>query len=309
MRVVVTGATGTIGRALVERLDADVTVLSRDVDRAAKALRGVRVVQWDGQSAVSPKVFEGADVVYHFAGESVADGRWTAEKKRRIRDSRELGTKAIVDAIVDAGSRSTLVSASAVGIYGSRGDEILTEASRPGDGFLADVCRVWEHEASGVERGGCRVAMLRIGIVLSKTGGALAKMLPLFRAGIAGRLGRGDQWMPWIHIDDVVGLFLRAGQSADLSGPVNAVSPNPVTNDQFTRALARAVGRRPFLPVPETALRFAFGEVASAVLASQRAVPEKAQHAGYTFHHPRLEEALVDLLPSQEREKAREATA
>lgn len=299
MRAVITGATGTIGQRLCEQLASssdDVTVLSRHPEAAKKSMRAKRFVAWDGVSRVEPSVFEGADVVYHLAGEPVASGRWTREKKRRIEESRRMGTRAIVDAIADAGSKSALVSASAVGFYGSRGDERLDESSPPGHGFLPDVCQTWEAEAGRLDS---RVAMLRIGIVLSREGGALAKMLPLFRAGLGGPLGGGEQWMPWIHVDDVVALLRRAGETTTLSGPVNAVAPSPATNAEFTKTLARVLHRPAFLPAPSFALHLALGELAEVILSSQRVIPEKALAAGHSFLHPNLDEALADLVVPQ----------
>lgn len=297
MRVVVTGATGTVGRRLLAALDAkEVTVLSRDPDAARRTVDAGRFVAWDGRSPIAPSVFEGVDVVHHLAGEPVAGSRWTEDKKRRIEESRTLGTRAVVDAMCESGGRPRLVCASAVGIYGSRGDEILTEESPRARGFLADVCKRWEDEASAIERRGGSAAMLRLGIVLAPDGGALGTMLPLFRAGLGGRLGHGDQWMPWVHVDDVVALFRRAGSDPALTGPINAVAPAPVTNATFTRALARAVRRPALLPAPALALRLAFGELADVMLASQRVLPERATRAGFVFRHATLASALGELL-------------
>lgn len=308
MRIAITGATGLIGRRLARDLDPkDLTVLTRDASVARKSVAAGRYVTWDGVSDLEPSVFEGVDVVYHLAGEPVASGRWTAAKKVRILESRELGTRAVVDAMARSGSKATLVSASAVGFYGSRGDERLTEESAPGEGFLPEVCRTWETEAAKAARHGSRVAMVRIGIVLAAEGGALSKMLPLFRLGLAGRLGSGDQWMPWIHIDDVVGLLRRAAEDGKIEGPLNAAAPQVVTNAGFTRALASALGRPAFLPAPSFALRVAMGELAEVVLASQRVIPEKALRVGYSFRHPDLGEALasiVDAEPLERREVA-----
>lgn len=304
MRVVISGATGVIGRRLVKELDAEVTVLSRDPNRARRELAAARFVAWDGQSPLDPSVMDGVDVVYHLAGEPVAAGRWTAEKKRRIVESRELGTRAVVDAIIAAKSGATLVNASAVGYYGDRGDELLTEESAAGQGFLADVCRRWEREAARLESSGNRTTRLRIGIVLALEGGALAEMLPIFRTGLAGRIGSGKQWMPWIHIDDVVALLRRAGETPDLSGPVNATAPQPVTNAAFTKALARQLHRPALFAAPRFALRLAVGELATSVVASQRVVPERALRVGFAFRHPELGAALADLLGDRRLEAA-----
>jgi uncharacterized protein (TIGR01777 family) len=299
MRVVITGATGTIGARLVAALDGEgeVTVLSRDPEQAKRKLAADRFVAWNGRAAITPSVFERSDVVFHLAGEPVASGRWTETKKERIRESRVTGTRAIVDAIRESGARPRLVTASAVGYYGARGDELLTEESPSGSGFLADVCRAWEAEATSGERHGIRTTMLRIGIVLAQAGGALAPMVPLFRAGLGGRLGRGEQWMPWIHLDDVVGLFRFAAASPTLVGPVNAVAPEVVTNAAFTTQLARALRRPAILPAPAFAIRWAMGELAQVVLASQRVVPERAVRAGFAFRHPTLGGALAELFP------------
>jgi uncharacterized protein (TIGR01777 family) len=226
----------------------------------------------------------------------VAEGRWTDEKKRRIRQSRVDGTRAVVASIAKAEVKPrVLVSASAVGVYGSRGDELLTESSAPGEGFLPEVCRAWEDEAMAAEAHGVRVVCLRIGIVLAREGGALAKMLPLFRTGLAGKLGSGAQWMPWIHVDDVVGLVLHAATKDAVKGPLNAAAPELVTNAGFTRTLARTLHRPAFFAAPKLALELALGETASVILASQRVVPEKALATGYRFAHPSLGPALAEL--------------
>lgn len=296
MRTIITGATGLIGRKLVAGLEREeVTVLTRNVAAARRSIDAGRFVAWDGISGIAPEVFERAEVVYHLAGEPVASGRWSADKKQRILESRTLGTRAVVEAMARAGSKPVLVSASAVGYYGSRDEELLTEASAPGSGFLPDVCKAWEAAAESAASSGSRVAMLRIGIVLAREGGALAKMLPIFRTGLAGRLGSGEQWMPWIHVDDVVSLFRHAGAARAVEGPINAVSPNPVTNADFTAALARAIHRPAVLPAPKLALRAVLGEMAEVVLASQRVIPERALRHGHVFRHPRLAEALADL--------------
>ena len=242
--------------------------------------------------------------MFHLAGEPVVDGRWDTAKKDRILLSRVDSTRALVRAFADLEQSArprVLVCASAVGIYGSRGDELLTEDSAPAAGFLADVCRAWEEEAARARDLGIRVVSLRIGIVLAREGGALAKMLPLFRLGVGGRLGDGKQWMPWIHIDDIVGLLRFAAANDHLSGPVNAAAPQPVQNVTFTRALGKAVRRPALLPAPAFALRIALGEAANVVLASQHVVPTRATDAGYRFVHPTLAGALASLLPAAAR--------
>jgi len=291
MRALVTGATGFIGRRLVARL-GDPVVLSRAPDAARRALGGVRALAWDPEAGPPPAAaFDGVDAVFHLAGEPVAGGRWTADRKARIRSSRERGTRNLVAGMRAAGRQpAVLVSASAVGYYGDRGDRELDESAPPGDGFLADVCRAWEAEAAAAREAGIRVASVRIGIVLGEDGGALGRLLPLFRAGLGGTLGSGRQWMPWVHADDVVGLMLHA--AAALDGPVNAVAPGIVTNREFTRALAAALGRPAFLPVPSLALRVALGEFGASLVHSQRVVPAVALASGYAFARPSLRDAL-----------------
>jgi uncharacterized protein (TIGR01777 family) len=238
-------------------------------------------------------------------GEPAADGRWTAEKKRRIRDSRVVGTRNLVAGLAALDKRPrVLVSASAVGYYGDRGDELLDERSARGEGFLADVCVEWEREAMAAERLGIRVVCVRIGLVMSTAGGALAKMLPPFRLAAGGRLGNGRQWMPWIHIDDLVGILLHAARSDAIRGPINGVAPAPATNAAFTLALARAVRRPAVLPMPAFALNVAFGEMAGMLMASQRVVPALALRGGYAFSHPDVDGALASLLATDARRVA-----
>jgi uncharacterized protein (TIGR01777 family) len=298
MRALVTGATGFIGRRLLERLENPV-VLSRAPDRAMKALAQFRVTAagWDPMlGPPTADVFDGIDVVFHLAGEPIAGGRWTKARKQRICDSRVVGTKHLIDGLAKLGRRPpALVSSSAVGFYGSRGNEVITESSAPGDDFLADVCVAWEKAAIEAERFGIRVVLSRSGVVLGR-GGALEKMLKPFKLGVGGRLGSGRQWMPWIHLDDLVGLMLFAAEREDIRGPINAVARAPVTNRQFTRALARTLHRPAFLPAPYLGMRLAFGEFASVLFASQRVVPEVAMKAGFKFQYPEIEAALGEIL-------------
>jgi uncharacterized protein len=277
MKCIVSGGTGFIGRRVVERLRGN----------------GHEVAVWSRRG--SNASLDGMDAVIHLAGEPVAQ-RWNATVKQRILDSRVLGTRRLVDEMgrVGAGPK-VLVSASAIGYYGERGDEILTENSGPGEGFLADVCRGWEAEADRAAQFGVRVMRLRIGFVLGKNGGALGKMVPAFKAGVGGKLGSGKQWMPWVHIDDVVEMFARAVES-DMSGVWNATAPNPVRNTEFTKELGRELHRPAFFPVPGFALKIAFGEMGEHMLDSARVVPEAALTAGYRFRFSELGAALRDLL-------------
>jgi uncharacterized protein (TIGR01777 family) len=299
MKALVTGATGFIGRRLVGQLD-EVVVLSRDAERARQTLAGgdVHVYAWDPQAgSPPPQAFDGVKAVFHLAGESVAEGRWTAAKKQRIRDSRVVGTRNLVAAIRDLATRpKVLVSASAVGFYGDRNDETLTEQAGPGDDFLAQVSVAWEQEARQADALGLRVVNPRIGIVLGADGGAAPKMARLFRLGLGSPLGSGRQWMPWIHLDDLVQLLLFVAGREGLQGPCNAVAPEPTTNRDFTKALARVLHRPAVLPsVPGFALRTALGEFAGALLASQKVSPQVALAEGFEFRHPGIDEALRDV--------------
>lgn len=300
MRATVTGATGLIGRRLLSRLTEPV-VLSRDATRAARKLArdDARFFSWDVEHAPPPcEAFDGMDVVFHLAGESVVSGRWTAAKKARIRDSRLLGTRNLVAALRQtARPPRALITASAVGYYGEQGEAIVDESTPPGDDFLASVASDWEREALAAVDGGIRVVTLRIGMVLSPDGGALAKMLTPFRLGLGSPLGSGRQWVAWIHIDDLVNLLLFAAERDDLEGPLSATAPNPVTNREFTKTLARAVHRPTWLPaVPKPILRLAIGDMTALLTTSTRAVPRRAEQAGYAFAHPILEDALRALL-------------
>jgi len=294
MRTLVTGATGLIGLRVVERLGRAV-VLSRDPEQARRALPAAEAYPWVPEAGPPPAdALRELDAVIHLAGEPVAEGRWTADKKRRIRDSRVLGTRHLIAGLAAQELRPrVLVSASAVGYYGDRADEELDETAAAGTGFLAEVCVAWEREALAAERLGIRVVCLRTGIVLAPGGGALARMLPAFRLGAGGKLGSGRQWMPWVHVDDVVGILLHALREERVRGPLNAVGPRPVTNAELTRALGRALHRPAVLAVPAFALRVAFGELSEVLTASQRALPAVAERTGYAFHHAELAGALA----------------
>jgi uncharacterized protein (TIGR01777 family) len=299
MRVTITGATGLVGQRLVgalrERGD-DVTVLSRDPDRARAAL-GVEAAGWQPESEPAPaEALSGRDGVVHLAGENIAQ-RWNDEVKRRIRTSRELGTRNLVAGLRAAQPRpAALVSASGSDYYGPHGDDRVTEESPPGDGFLAQVCVAWEREAAAAEELGVRVVRVRTGVVLDKGGGALAKMLPFFRLGVGGPVAGGRQYMPWIHVDDLVGLYLAALEGPEWTGPVNGAAPEPPTNKEFSRALGRALHRPAIAPVPALALRVLYGEMGDIVVHGRRAVPQRAQALGFPYAHPQLDEALRSAL-------------
>jgi uncharacterized protein len=298
MRVVVTGATGRIGSHLVHALKTrgdEVTVVSRDPKKASDRL-GVAAVAWDATSeAAPPKALAGSDAVVHLAGEDVGQ-RWTAAAKKEILASRELGTKNLVHSILDADPRpGVLVCASAAGYYGARGEEPVTEDDPPGRDWLADVCVRWERQADAAMIG-ARVVKLRTGIVLDAEGGALAKMLPPFKAGLGGPIGGGKQYMPWIHRDDLVGMYLAALDSPDFAGPINASAPEPATNKDFSKALGKALHRPAAAPVPAFTIKLMYGEMSQIVLTGVRMVPGRAAELGYEFVHPDLDEALRDTL-------------
>jgi hypothetical protein len=295
--VLVTGATGLVGRRLVAHLLHDgipVRALSRTPARAGLPAK-VEVHGWDGLDAPAQALAR-AGAVVHLAGEPVFGGVLTAERRRRIRDSRIRSTHHLVEALtrLPAPERpAVLVCASAVGYYGSRGDREIDEGEPPGDGFLSEVCVDWEEAAARAEQAGVRSVSLRIGLALAGEGGALAAMRLPFWLGLGARLGGGQQWMPWVHVDDVVGMAVAAIADAGYRGPVNAVAPNPVTNRDFTAALAEALRRPAFLTIPAFALRALGADVASELLASRRVVPRAAQQRGYAFAHPELGEALA----------------
>lgn len=294
MRITITGATGLIGGAVRQRLTASGHEL-RCLSRRAPGEPGW--YPWDPGAGPPPREsLEGSDAVIHLAGEPVAQ-RWNAEVKRRIRSSRERGTQTLVAGLAALSRKpAVLVSASAVGYYGDRAGTVLTEQASPGSDFLAGICAEWEHSAHLADALGIRVVCIRIGVVLSAKGGALAKMLPPFRLGLGGPIAGGQAWMSWIHVEDLARLFAWAVETPGLCGPVNAVSPGAVRNDEFTRTLGATLHRPATIPLPAFALRLMYGEMASVILGSQRAVPEVAQRAGFQFSWPELAPALRNLL-------------
>jgi uncharacterized protein len=295
VRVTVTGATGLIGRSLVRALldrGDEVTAVSRDPDRARAAL-GTGAAAW---GPAMQDALAGRDAVVHLAGENIAQ-RWTEEAQRRIRESREQGTRTLVEALRAADPRPrALVSMSGVDYYGDRGDEPLAEDAPPGADFLAQVCIAWEREADAAAELGIRVLRTRNSVVLDKHGGALAKMLPPFRLGVGGPVAGGRQYMPWIHLDDMVGIIVRALDDEAWSGAVNAAAPEPPTNAEFSKALGRALNRPAVLPVPGAALKALYGDMAQLITASRRAVPQRLSELGYEHRHPDLDEALRSVL-------------
>jgi uncharacterized protein (TIGR01777 family) len=300
VNITISGASGLIGRRLLKNLTSagySIHVLSRHSGTNLPA--GVKLSVWDPVKSMPPEAaLLDANGVIHLAGEPVAQ-RWTEDAKRRIRDSRVEGTRNLVAALGKLERRpEVLVCASAVGYYGSRSNEVLDESAPPAHGFLADLCAAWELEAQQAEALGVRVVRLRTGLVLDARGGALQRMLPPFRIGAGGRLADGKHWMSWIHAEDLAALYRFALENGTAHGAFNAVAPNPVTNEAFTRSLAAAVHRPAVFPMPAAALKLIFGEMSEILLDSQRVVPKAAQAAGFQFRFPQLDSALADVLRS-----------
>ncbi len=296
MKVLVSGSSGLVGSALVPFLSDGGNDVLRLVRRAP---RDEREIEWDPERGIRDAArLEGLGAVVHLAGENIAAGRWTEERMRRIRESRVLGTKTLCEALARCRERAgVLVSASAIGFYGDRRTELLTEASASGAGFLADVCRAWEGATGAAADAGIRVVNARVGLVLSKRGGGLRRMLVPFSLGLGGRIGSGYQFMSWIALDDLRDALVHALQESALSGPVNMVAPNPVTNREFTRALARVLRRPAIFPLPAFAARVLLGKMADELLlASQRVLPERLRETGFRFAYPELEGALRHVL-------------
>jgi len=297
MKILISGSTGLLGSALAPTLTAKghtITPLIR-----SKSKSDTPGLRWNPDAGiVSPKDFECFDVIIHLAGESIASGRWTDEQKKKILDSRVKGTTLLSKTIsVLQNPPKVFASASAIGIYGNRGDEILDENSKPGTGFLADVCQEWEDSTKLAEKTSARIVRLRFGMILSTNGGGLAKMLTPFKMGVGGVVGSGKQYMSWITLDDAVGAVNYAIDNDSLRGPVNIVSPNPATNHEFTKTLGKVLSRPTIFPLPAFGARLAFGQMADELLlASQRVKPKQLEAAGFTFQYPNLEGALGHLL-------------
>ena len=301
MNVVIAGGSGFLGSALARALAAEgheVVILTRHAVSGAPSLPHVSMVSWtpDGNSGPWARVIDGATAVINLAGESIAARRWSSAQKQKLRDSRLLATRSLNGAILRASRKPVFISGSAVGYYGDRGDETLTESSAPGTDFLANLAKDWEAVAGEISHM-TRVALVRTGIVLDREGGALPKMLPPFRMFAGGPLGAGTQYMPWIHKDDWVRLVAWMITAEGARGPVNATSPSPVTNAEFSKALGRAMKRPSLLPAPAFALRIALGEMADALLLSgQRALPVRATDLGFSYRYSNIDEALASIL-------------
>jgi uncharacterized protein len=293
-KALISGSSGLIGAALVGHLAAQGWQITR-LTRSAAA--GPNQISWDPSKPIPPESVSGFDVVIHLAGESIAE-RWTKVRKQAIRDSRVVGTRNISKALARSAQRPRLLlTASAIGYYGDRGDEVLVEQSPAGRGFLAEVCCEWESATRAAAKTGIRTVQARFGVVLARSGGALAKMLTPFRLGMGGNLGSGRQWWSWVALDDVIGAIEHILKTDALEGPVNVVSPNPVTNREFTKSLAALLSRPAVFPMPAFAARMALGEMAAELLlSSQRVDPAALRSSGYRFQHTDLRPALEAVL-------------
>jgi len=296
MRVLITGASGLVGRELQKSFAAkgyDMLLASRSEPADEQH------IQWTVEGGFAePEKLEGLDAVVHLAGENVSGLRWTEEKKRSIRDSRVLGTRNVVTAISKLKNRpKVFVASSAIGFYGERGDEEITESSAAGDNFLAEVSKAWESESRRAEDAGIRTVLLRTGIVLTKEGGALGTMLTPFRLGVGGVVGSGNQWMSWISMEDHIAVINYVIENENIRGAVNSVSPNPVTNEEFTKTLGEVLYRPTFLPLPEFAVSMVFGEMGDALLlASTKVLPKRLEDAGFQFKYPQLKPAIENAV-------------
>jgi uncharacterized protein (TIGR01777 family) len=301
MKILLTGATGFIGRSLSVRLFSkghNLLIIARDFKRAKKEITfPCEIFEWDiEKSLLPPELFKGIDSIIHLAGESISGKRWNKKRKKAIYDSRILSTRNLVQSIrqTEGTHPKSFIVASAIGIFGDRGNEVLLEDSKPGQDFLSRVCIDWEAASHDV-RSLTRIVNLRLGVVLGRGGGAMAKMLPSFAAGLGAKLGSGQQWMSWIHIDDVIGAIEFALENTKVAGPINIVSPNPVTNEEFTKELAEVLNGKARLKAPNVMLKIVFGEMASFILGSTRVLPKALQSNGFKFKFPGLKQALTNI--------------
>lgn len=300
MKILVTGATGFVGRAVIKELlsqNHEVVVLTRNIAKAALTLGSKCLYfQWSDNTTPPPvEAFQGVDGVINLMGENIADKPWDEARKKNLYSSRVDGTHRLVEFIAGMTKKpSVLVSASAIGIYGDRSSEELTEASPLGDGFLARLCKDWEKEAMRAKDLGVRVAIIRTGVVLGQNGGALKKMLPIFKLGLGGKLATGDQYMSWIHVEDLARMYVEAIKDPSISGVLNGTSPYPTTNADFTKALGSALSRKTFFPVPAFALNMVFGEMSSVLLESQRVLPVQFKQKKFHYHYPTLAMTLKE---------------
>ena len=300
MKVLVTGATGFVGTRLVNELfkaGHEVNLLSRNAAQAkAKFSIPVNAFSWNTAELPPKEAFAGVEAVVNLAGEGIANKRWSESQKKKIYDSRITGTTNLLKGLHNAGVKpKVIVSATAIGFYGDRGNEILKEDAKKGSGFLADVCADWEKAASE-NATGIRLVNLRIGVVLGSNGGMLQKLLPLFKLALGGPVGNGKQWMSWVHVDDLVSLMLYSIANESVSGILNAVAPKPVTNGDFTKAMGQTLSRPAVLPAPAFGIKLAMGELSALVLDSQKVSSEKAEHLGFKFEYPTIDKALNEIV-------------
>jgi uncharacterized protein (TIGR01777 family) len=301
MRIIISGGSGAIGRALTESLATDghdVIILSRSPERVKRLPKSARAELWDGQSASGwGHLVEGSQAIINLAGENLAEGRWTEERKRRIRQSRLKAGQAINEAIEAAQQKpAVVIQSSAVGYYGPHQDEMVTEDTPAGDDFLAQLCVDWEASTAPVEALGIRRPIIRSGVVLTEDSGALPRMALPFKMFVGGPLGSGRQWFPWLHMNDEIAAIRFLLDHEQATGPFNLTSPNPLTNAQFSKVLGRVLNRPAFWPIPAISLQLLFGELSSTLLEGQRVIPKRLQEMGFTFQYPQAEAALRDLL-------------
>lgn len=295
MKILIAGASGLVGSALVSKLKAEGAEVTPLVRSAAKAGE----IEWHpDRGLIDAPALEGCDAIINLAGDGIANGRWTEEKKRRILDSRVNGTRLLSETVANLSRKpATFINASAIGFYGSRGDDLVDEDSGPGEGFLASVCRQWESATAPAEQAGIRVVKIRLGVILTKDGGIMGSMLRPFKLGLGGKVGSGKQVISWVAMDDVVAVISFILQNESVRGPVNVVAPHPVTNEEFTKALGRVLSRPTFMAMPAFAAKLAFGEMADEMmLSSTRVAPKVLNNAGFKFQYPELEAAVRAML-------------